>query len=459
LRILSQILLLSILSLSLSAQKDKKEEGVLTRILFVFDGSQSMYARWESGQKIDVAQKLMNNMLDSLAQLNNDNFQLALRVYGHQRPVPPQDCNDTRLEVPFAKNNIGRIKRTLKEIRPKGTTPIARSLERAAYDFGECENCRNIIILITDGVEACDEDPCAASRLLQERGIALKPFVIGIGLDDNFKQTFECVGTFYDAADEATFEKVLGIVISQALDNTTAQVNLLDGNGFPTETDVAISFYNKVSKKVDRQLIHTLNPKGLPDTIYLDPLVNYRMVVHSIPEREKDNISISAGAHNIIGLDLPRGSLRLVNPQRVNNDELAALIYMPDENRPIHLQQFNSSQQYLEGKYDLEILSLPRIFLPHVEINAGETTTISIPPPGVVNLQSSAPGFGSILKYEGTELIWVADLDPKKSRQSYNLQPGQYRVVFRVKSSRQSLYSVVEEFTVASGTTTIVKLN
>ncbi|PTM01631.1 MAG: von willebrand factor type a, partial [Bacteroidetes bacterium] len=96
---------------------------------------------------------------------------------------------------------------------------------------------------------------------------------------------------------------------------------------------------------------------------------------------------------------------------------------------------------------------------PQVEINAGETTTISIPPPGVVNLQSSAPGFGSILKYEGTELIWVADLDPKKSRQSYNLQPGQYRVVFRVKSSRQSLYSVVEEFTVASGTTTIVKLN
>jgi len=56
-------------------------------------------------------------------------------------------------------------------------------------------------------------------------------------------------------------------------------------------------------------------------------------------------------------------------------------------------------------------------------------------------------------------MIWVADLDPKKSRQSYDLQPGKYRVIFRVKSTKQSIYSVVEEFTVSSGTTTIVKLN
>jgi len=186
-----------------------------------------MYARWETGQKIDVAQRLMGKMLDSLQSLDQENLELALRVYGHQKPVPPQDCNDTRLEVPFAKNNYGKIKRKLNSISPKGTTPIARSLERSAYDFGDCDNCRNIIILITDGVEACDEDPCAASRLLQKRGIALKPFVIGVGLDKDFQKTFECVGTYFDAADEETFENVLGIVISQALDNTTAQVKKL----------------------------------------------------------------------------------------------------------------------------------------------------------------------------------------------------------------------------------------
>src|SRR5690606_19107184 len=106
------------------------------------------------------------------------------------------------LEVPFKFNNIGSIKKVIRSITPKGTTPIARSLLRAGSDFPPCPSCRNIIILITDGVEACDEDPCAASMLLQKQGIALKPFVIGIGLDKGFQQTFDCVGTYFDAADE-----------------------------------------------------------------------------------------------------------------------------------------------------------------------------------------------------------------------------------------------------------------
>lgn len=440
-------------------QREPKRDPVITRILFVFDGSQSMYARWESGNKIDVARRLMGKMLDSLNSLNQENLQLALRVYGHQKPVPPQDCNDTRLEIPFGPNNYARIKRKLNGISPKGTTPIARSLERAAYDFGDCSNCRNIIILITDGVEACDEDPCAASRILQQKGIALKPFVIGIGLDKNFQKTFECVGNYFDASDEETFENVLGIVISQALDNTSAQVNLLDGNGLPTETNVAITFYDAVSGKIMEQMVHTLNNKGVPDTLYLDPLMTYNMTVHSIPERSKKDIRISSGQHNIIGLDLARGSLRLQNQSR-GGTELIALIYEKGATEPLHVQEFNSTVEYLQGNYDLEILSLPRIHLKDVEIEAGKSTTISVAPPGVVNLQSSSPGFGSILTLNAQGgWSWVCDLNPQKSRQSFNLQPGTYRVISRSKSSQQSLYSVAEEFTVNSGTTTIVKLN
>jgi Ca-activated chloride channel family protein len=417
-----------------------------------------MYARWESGQKIDVAQRLMTEMLDSLKQLPNENFQLALRVYGHQKPVPPQDCNDTRLEVPFGRDNFSAIKRTLRSISPKGTTPIARSLERAAYDFPPCDRCRNIIILITDGVEACDEDPCAASRMLQKNGITLKPFVIGIGLDKNFRETFDCVGTYFDASDEKTFKEVLGIVVSQALDNTSAQINLLDGNGLPTETDVAITLYDQMSGKVAYQLVHTLNAKGRPDTIYLDPLVRYEMTVHSLPEQHLDNINISAGAHNIIGLDLPRGGLKLDIAQRNGYRDLQAIIREAGKNDILHVQDFNNRTEYLEGKYDIEILSLPRIILKSVQIDAGKTTTLRVPPPGVVNFQGSAPGYGSILLEEDNRLKWVCDLSDNQARQSLTLQPGNYQVVFRVKSSQQSIYSVSRKFSVSSGSTTMVKL-
>src|SRR6056300_1132611 len=323
-----------------SQTKPEAEPEPLTRILFVFDGSQSMYGRWESGTKIQVAQRLMGQMLDSLQGIQSEaNFQLALRVYGHQKPVPPQDCSDTKLEVPFGTGNIFKIKRVLKSITPMGTTPIAGSLLKSADDFPPCANCRNIIILITDGVEACDGDPCVVSKRLQKQGIILKPFVIGIGMDENFKESFECVGTYFDAADENTFKNVLGVVISQALDNTTAQINLLDHRGKPTETDVPILLYDHTSGKVKESLVHTLNYKGQPDTMVLDPLVIYDMVVHTVPPVRVDSIVIHPGTHTHIGASTPQGQLELKSNSRYNND-VACIIKSHGKNKILHVQPF-----------------------------------------------------------------------------------------------------------------------
>ena len=74
------------------------------------------------------------------------NLEIALRVYGHQSPITAtfQDCEDTKLEVAFAPQNHTRIKQVIRQIEPKGTTPIARSLEAAAGDFPD-RNARNII--------------------------------------------------------------------------------------------------------------------------------------------------------------------------------------------------------------------------------------------------------------------------------------------------------------------------
>ena len=61
-------------------------------------------------------------------------------------------------------------KNRLKTLRPKGTTPIAKALESGALDFPTNINkSRNIVVLITDGIEECNEDPCDVSRLYQEK--------------------------------------------------------------------------------------------------------------------------------------------------------------------------------------------------------------------------------------------------------------------------------------------------
>ncbi|PKP18801.1 MAG: von willebrand factor type a, partial [Bacteroidetes bacterium HGW-Bacteroidetes-21] len=94
------VFVLFALTVNLIAQP-KKDEPRTTRILFILDGSQSMLTEWESGTKMTVAQELLSDLVDSLADLSH--VEMALRVYGHQKPVPPQDCNDTKLEVPFSK--------------------------------------------------------------------------------------------------------------------------------------------------------------------------------------------------------------------------------------------------------------------------------------------------------------------------------------------------------------------
>ena len=64
-----------------------------------------MLGRWQSGRKIDIAKKLLTEYgtihLKMLKILKLD-----LRVYGHQRSYPPQDCDDTKLEINFLPSEI-----------------------------------------------------------------------------------------------------------------------------------------------------------------------------------------------------------------------------------------------------------------------------------------------------------------------------------------------------------------
>ena len=62
----------------------------------------------------------------------------------------------------------------------------------------------------------------------------------------------------------------MDVVISQALNATTAQINLLDQGGHPTETNVNCTFFDSFSGKIYYNYIHTLNHRGLPDTLTLD---------------------------------------------------------------------------------------------------------------------------------------------------------------------------------------------
>lgn len=444
-------------ALSIGGALAQTDEGEITRLLFVFDASNSMNATWESDRKITVARKLLSDAVEELD--DNPNVELGLRVYGHQVAIEPgkQDCDDTKLEVSFRPHNGRLIQNTLNRISPKGTTPIARSLEKAAGDFPECDNCRNIIILITDGIEACDGDPCAISRALQKRGVILKPFVIGVGLDDEFKDTFNCVGNYFDATNEETFEKILEMVVTQALNNTTAQVSLLDDFGKPNESNVTVNLFNEHTEKLELGIVHALNHKGNPDTLSLDPIVTYRVEAHTIPPLVKEHVELTAGQHNIIALEAGQGDL-VINIAGNLGAGMPVIVRKQGKLETAHVMEANRKERILTDTYDLEILSLPRTHIKDVEVSQNKTTTVAIAEPGVVNLNFTSLGFGSIAKQNGDALEWVTNINPFEFSQQITLQPGDYKLTYRSKKSKEVIYTIEREFKVDSGSSTNLKL-
>jgi len=438
---------------SFNSLAQKKKEPI-NRILFIFDASQSMLGRWQSGRKIDIAKKLLSNMVDSLKDI--DNLEIGLRVYGHKSGYPPQDCDDTHLEVNFLKANyaVDMIKKKLSVIKSRGTTPIARSLEEGAKDFPN-DNARNIVILITDGKEECDMDPCAVSRFYQREGIILKPFVIGVGLDDDWKKSFDCVGRFFDATGEQDFTNILNIVISHVIDNTTAQVNLLDNNGNPTETNVNITFYNEFTGSPRYNYLHTMNAYGNPDTMVIDPVLSYKVVAHTIPPVSIENIILTPGKHTIIPLETPQGNLEI----RLNSKINYQYIVRPSGvDTILHVQQINEAEKYLVGTYDIELLTLPRQKFNNVEISSTETTIYSIPTPGLANIILPSKGYGGVYVQNADTLEQIYHFQGKRTEHRLTLLPGNYTVVFRGVAVKEYIYTKEKNFRIRSGKSELIKI-
>jgi Ca-activated chloride channel family protein len=343
---------------------------------------------------------------------------------------------------------------------PKGTTLIAYALQQAAYDFPKEPNVRNVIILITDGIEECEGDPCAVSEALQSNGVILRPFIIGLGSTDEFRKAFECVGRYYDANTEADFDNVLKVVISQAMNNTTAQVNLLDVFSKPTETNVNMSFYDMHSGRLVNNLMHTMNEKGNPDTMFIDPIYKYKIVVHTIPPVVKENIEVYAGKHTTIGIDAPQGNLVVKVLGATNYTSLKAIIRVSQNPNTLHVLDANQSEKFLVGKYDVEILTVPRIIQKNVEVKQSFLTTLELSQPGRLTVFAlTQQYFADIYQMDRNELDWVYKLPLENKTTSLIMQPGKYKIIYRAKSSYRSNQTFEREFLIQSGASTNITLN
>lgn len=419
-----------------------------TRVLFVLDGSGSMDALWgPSESRMDVAKRILVRLVDSL-RVNTD-LELALRVYGHRYSRQANNCQDSNLEVPFGPKNHNSIISKIKDIRPRGVTPITYSILQAAKDFPVGKGYRNILILITDGIESCGSDPCAASVELQKKGVFLRPFIIGLGIAGG--KVLDCMGKYLDSQNDVTFNNVLNETIETTFSKTTVSVELTNGEGLPTETNVNITFVNNMTGTAAYDFVHYLDKNGQPDSVQIDPVLSYDMVINTLPPVIKRNVSIENGKHNVITVPVPQGSL-LVKPEGRGNS-FSLLVREKGKSQLLNQQRSGESVRYVVGVYEVETLTLPRRIF-EVSMEPEKIKTISLPQPGLLNLNTISSGYGSLFEILDTgESKFVCNLSEGTSLHSYNLLPGSYKVAFRVKKAGGSKYTAIRTFQVESGKT------
>jgi len=447
-----------LLPLTSFSQGKRQKVPEKTRVLFLLDASGSMLAKWENGIRMEVAKKMLSELVDSLKV--NPNIEIGLRIYGHQFHKDKQNCQDTKLEIPFSKGNHAAIIKRLSVVKPLGTTPIALSLEKAANDFPVDTEARNVLILITDGIESCGGDPCAISLALQTRNVFLKPYVIGLGMDKKYEEQFGCVGQFFDAYDEKTFKKALTQVLKQSMAETSVAVELLNQEGQRTEKDVNVTFINNFTGFPVYDFVHYRYANGQPDSVTIDPVLTYDLMVNTIPPVYKRKVPIELGKHNVIEVKAPQGNLEV---SMVNYTEyrkgLNVLVKDIKTGETINLQTVPASVKYLVGKYDVEVHCIPRKVFKDVIIEQGKVTKLTLEAPGLVNFNSTIPGVASLYTISETgQQEWLMNLGEKDKVQNLAMQPGNYKVVFRASKAMGSKFTEVTKFTVKSGATLNIKL-
>lgn len=434
------------------AQPTQVYKPSINRVLFVLDVSGSMKEKWGAKTKYETACELLYKLIDSVEQ-KNPNVEFAVRVLGFQYSRTEKNCKDSKLLVPFSKNNAANIRLALNKISPQGMTPIAYSLQQAIGDFPADGKALNSIIIITDGNENCEDNPCAVAQQLIDKRISVRPFVVGLDVGEKYTDKLKCIGTVLDTKTDSSFYNTVGVIIRQTLNTTTTQINLLDAAGQPTVTNLPFTLYDHYSKKILYNFVHSLNEKGNPDTLFLDPVGVYDLELHTIPPLRKNEIELVAGKHNVIAIDVPLAPFTAESPLSNFGNNDAQAVVRNAAGSILQVQNLNVTENFLKQTYRVQVTTTPDCFVDTLFL-AFTDNRWAVAHYGILSFNADRSYLTSI--YQNEQLVLRLDVKPKVYNQK--LQPGKYRLVYKPTDSRESSSTRIVRFEIKEAQTTSIEL-
>lgn len=166
-------------------------------------------------QWIKLAISTLKNILPKISPQTN----VGLRVFGQDTGQPFvavlfTGCQATQQIVRPAKSNSANIIRGLNKTKIGAATPLTYALKRTIYgDFaGISHKSKKKIVLVTDGAESCNGDPCEFIRTIvaQRKDIIID--VIIVNGSDNLRCLSNLTGgKYYNISNASDFGTAMGV--------------------------------------------------------------------------------------------------------------------------------------------------------------------------------------------------------------------------------------------------------
>ncbi|MEE2690385.1 MAG: VWA domain-containing protein [Pseudomonadota bacterium] len=166
--------------LAMLAAQAKAEDAVL-----VVDASGSMWGQINEEAKIAIAKRVLGEVIDDIPAERR----IGLIAYGHRREG---DCKDIEEVAPIGSDRAA-IKAAVTRLSPKGKTPMSDAVKLAAERLQHTKN-KATVILVSDGIETCEPDPCGVASALEAAGADFTVHVVGFDVsDENAQAQLRCI--------------------------------------------------------------------------------------------------------------------------------------------------------------------------------------------------------------------------------------------------------------------------
>jgi Ca-activated chloride channel homolog len=176
------------------------------RSIIVLDASGSMWGQIDGRAKLEIAREALGTVLSSMDPAT----EIGLMAYGHREKG---SCTDIELVVPPAAGTGQAIIDAANAMKFLGKTPLSAAVKQAAEDLKYTEEAATVI-LITDGIETCEADPCALGSELEAAGVNFTAHVVGFGLTEEEGKAVACLaentgGKYIQASDSGALVEAL----------------------------------------------------------------------------------------------------------------------------------------------------------------------------------------------------------------------------------------------------------